>query len=67
MCMFCATVPAIAATGISMNSQQKQKERAALVRGETPKRPRIAIAPATYLAMVALLIASIVYHSQGNA
>jgi hypothetical protein len=66
MCVFCAAVPAIAATGISINSEQKQKERAALARGETPRRPRIRIAPATYLALIAVLIASIAYHSQGN-
>jgi hypothetical protein len=66
MCMFCAAVPAIATAGISINNKQKERERAAIARGETPRRPRLVAALATYLAIVAVLIASVAYHSRAN-
>lgn len=66
MCMFCAALPAIAASGIALDGEQRKKNRAMQARGETPPRARVKIAPATMLALVAVLMASAVYHSQGN-
>lgn len=66
MCVFCAAGTAIAATGIAVDGEQRKKNQARQARGETPTRPRVPIAPATFLALVAVLMASVLYHSQGN-
>lgn len=53
MCMFCAAIPATAAIGAKLNSDQKRKARAR----------RWPIAKLTALVVSLLLLASIAYHS----
>ncbi len=53
MCMFCAAVPVVAATGAKLNADQ-------LVKPEEQRKP---ISKITGIMMALLVIASVVYHT----
>jgi hypothetical protein len=63
--MFCAAIPAAAATGAAMNSRQNRRRRETEAAGETPKK-EIPIKLITLMALGALLAGSIVTHSRMN-
>ncbi len=63
MCMFCTAMPVVIAVGANLQVKQNQERREAEERGEEPKRqvPAMAWSGA---ALVALGLASVLYHSQ---
>jgi hypothetical protein len=68
MCVFCAAVPATLAIGAKVNAEQIRERREAEARGAdlSAKKP----VPAMKIALVAagaLLVASVVVHSQFNS
>lgn len=62
MCMFCAAIPAAAATGAALNKKQLQAGRQAKAEGaqESTAKP---IARVTADVVVLLLIGSLTYHT----
>lgn len=60
MCMFCAAFPAIAATGMALDSKQRQERQK---KGLPPQRVRPFIALTAFLLM-ALALGSAVIHSK---
>jgi hypothetical protein len=62
MCMFCASIPVVAALGANARAKQVRAQD-----GEKPsdKRP-LPVTPITVLAVGALVTASALYHSQFN-
>lgn len=53
MCIICASIPVVAATGAKLNASQL----------ETPREERKPIGKITGIFMSLLLVASVVYHS----
>jgi hypothetical protein len=64
MCVFCAAVPVAAALGAKANSKQRQRIRLAAEQGKPLPRIRIPASYATPGVMGALVICSIIYHTQ---
>jgi hypothetical protein len=64
MCMFCASIPAVAAVGASVHTKQKQQKQEAEARGETLKKPVIPAGPATAAAVALLAVGSLVVHTR---
>ncbi len=65
MCIFCAAVPATLAVGVSLKAKQARDLREAQVRDETlPKEKEIPVMKITLTVAGALVVASVVYHSQ---
>lgn len=67
MCMFCAAVPTVAALGLAVRGEQKQKIQEALARGEPPPRPIVPAGKATAAALAAIVVVAVVYHTQISA
>ncbi len=65
MCMFCAAMPAAIAVGTNLQARQNQERRNAEECGQEPKRQVPAMA-STGVILVALVLASTLYHSQFN-
>ncbi|MBN1453795.1 MAG: hypothetical protein JW963_22465 [Anaerolineales bacterium] len=67
MCMFCAAIPAALAVGANANAKQLRERRKVEERGEIlPEKEQVPIGKVTLLAAGALVVASVVYHSQLN-
>ena len=63
MCMFCAAIPATLAVGSAVQSKQREAQRAAQARGEPLPRPRLPMGKLTAGVFVALVAASVTYHT----
>lgn len=62
MCMFCAAIPVVAATGAGMNGKQIKAKRQAEAAGV--EKPQVkAIMPVTAGVIVLLMIGSVTYHT----
>ena len=67
MCVFCAAIPTTLAVGANLNAKQLRQNREAEKRGEpSSEKKSIPIGKITLLTAGALVIASVVYHSQFN-
>ncbi len=64
MCVFCATIPAAMAFGVSAKAKQNQAQRMAEAQGQPRPRPIVPAGPVTVLAVAALITASVVVHSR---
>jgi hypothetical protein len=64
MCVFCATIPAVMALGVSARSRQNQKMREAEIREAPSYKPVIPAAPVTAAAVVVLVIGSAIVHTR---
>jgi hypothetical protein len=62
MCVFCAAIPAAAATGAALNNKQVQGRKQAELAGE-PWRRSQPVAKVTFGVVVVLLVGSITYHT----
>ena len=64
MCVFCAAIPTAASLGAYANSKQKERVRKAAEQGKPAPRMIIPAGRVTAGAIVALVICSVVYHTQ---
>lgn len=64
MCMFCAAVPTVATLGLAVRGEQRRKIQEAAARGEPLPRPIVPAGKATAVALAAIIVASVVYHTQ---
>lgn len=64
MCMFCSAVPAVVTLGLAAYTEQQRKNKEALARGEPPPQPLVPAGKATAAALVAIVAAAAVYHTQ---
>ena len=64
MCMFCAAIPAVAAAGTAAHGHQHEAVRLAKCSGHPIPKPKMPAAKTTLALMVALVIASVIYHTQ---
>jgi hypothetical protein len=62
--MFCTTIPAVLALGVSAQAKQNTNKRETIARGETPQKPAIPAGPTTALVLLTVVAASIWVHSQ---
>jgi uncharacterized membrane protein YidH (DUF202 family) len=67
MCLFCAAIPTVAALGAAAHGKRREAERAAERQGRSLPKRKAPIAKATTALVVALVIASAVYHTQQPA
>jgi uncharacterized membrane protein YidH (DUF202 family) len=63
MCIFCAAIPAVAAVGTAAHGQQREAARKAEREGRPAPKPKVPPAKAAGVLVVALVIASVVYHT----
>ncbi len=63
MCVFCASIPAVMALGVSAKTKQNQAQKKAEAVGEPRPRPVLPAGPTTALAVAALVTASVVVHT----
>jgi hypothetical protein len=63
MCVFCASIPAVMALGVSAKAKQNQEQNRAEIRGEPRPRSIIPVGKATMVVVTGLVISSIVYHT----
>ncbi len=63
MCMFCAAVPAALSVGTAVDGQQREKRKAAEARGELLRPPLLPARKLTGLAVAALVVAAVIYHT----
>jgi hypothetical protein len=64
MCMFCAAIPVTLALGAKAHSIQHRQQQSEAVGVEPAGKPQISAGAATAVALVGLVAASIVVHSQ---
>jgi hypothetical protein len=64
MCMFCAAVPTVAALGLAVRGEQKEKIQEAQARGEPPPRSLVPAGKATAAALAVVVLAAVLYHVQ---
>lgn len=67
MCLFCAAIPTVAALGAAAHGKRREAERAAEQQGQPLPKQKLPIVKATTALVVALVIASAVYHTQQPA
>jgi hypothetical protein len=67
MCIFCAAIPTALAVGAATRGKRREAERRAEVEGRPAPPRRVPIAKATTALVVALVVASAVYHTQQPA
>jgi hypothetical protein len=65
MCMFCAAVPAVLSVGVAVRAEQRAKHKAAEARGEQPAKPLLPATPAAAAALAGVVVAAVIYHTQG--
>jgi hypothetical protein len=67
MCVFCAAVPATLAIGAKVNADQLRERREAEARGEDlPGKKPVPAVKIAFVAAGALVVASIIVHSQNS-
>jgi hypothetical protein len=67
MCMFCAAIPATLAVGANLNAKQIRERHKTDERGElVAEKKQAPVGKITVIAAGALLVASVVYHTQFN-
>ena len=67
MCVFCAAIPATLAVGANLNAKQTREQRGAEESQEAlPAKNRTLAGKFTLFTIGALVVASVVYHSQFN-
>lgn len=65
MCIFCAAIPATLAVGANVNAKQLRERRKTEERSETSlEKKQLPAGKITLIAAGALVVASVVYHSQ---
>lgn len=64
MCIFCAAIPAVAAAGTAAHGHQREAARQANCDGHPIPKPQLPAAKTTLALMAALVIASVIYHTQ---
>lgn len=64
MCMFCAAVPTVATLGLAARAEQQRKIKEAVAHGEPLPHVILPAGKATAVALVAIIVTSIVYHTQ---
>ena len=64
MCFFCAAIPAVAAAGTAAHGQQRAAERQAASAGQPIPKAKVPPAPTAAVAVVLLIAASVIYHTQ---
>ncbi len=62
MCVFCAALPVTVSVGAAVTARQKEQQREAEARGETPP-PRIPADKMTVAAVAGVIVLSAVYHT----
>lgn len=66
MCVFCGSIPAAMALGVSAKARQSQDQKKAEAQGKPRPRPIVPAGPATIIVVIGLVISSIVYHTHGG-
>ena len=64
MCIFCAAIPATAAAGTAIQGKQREAARQAESEGRPSPVSKVPVAKATMALMAALVVASVIYHTQ---
>jgi hypothetical protein len=64
MCVFCAAIPVAMAIGASAQKSQREGAKKAEEEGEAPPRRLLPAGKATAAAVVGLLAASVIVHTQ---
>ncbi len=67
MCMFCAAIPATLALGAAANGQHRAAEKKALAAGQPAPKRQAPTAPIVAGAVIVLVAASAIYHTQTAA
>ncbi len=62
MCMFCASIPVVAAVSANVKAKQVRVQKS----GKPSRKRQLPVTPITVLAVGALVTASVLYHSQFN-
>ena len=63
MCVFCAAVPAALSVGTAVRGQQRDKRKAAQAHGEEWRPPLLPAGRLTGVAVAALVVAAVLYHT----
>ena len=67
MCIFCAAIPTALAVGAATHGKQREAERKAEMENRPAPPRRVPVAKATTALVVALVMASAIYHTQQPA
>jgi hypothetical protein len=67
MCLFCAAIPTALAVGAVTHGKQREAERKAELDGQPVPPRRVPVAKTTTALVVALVVASAIYHTQPPA
>jgi len=67
MCMFCSTIPAVLALGVSGKVHQDRKRKEQIEKGLPIKKATIPAGAATGIAIAGLVAAAVIVHTQQGA